>query len=170
MLRWPRFTVLRSLIEETFLTGNHLPSDGDDENGQDHSFASLTRQIQNQFHLFDKTKNETTSDKKNLFAYLNCKHASIWIYLFVFPSLSFSLSLQYLCQILSICCTGTWIACIRTKEKDISLITNKHEIDFIFIGKRQSLSASIFITRTSDSEPTCFHRVLVEVGSTMTFD
>lgn len=65
------------LLEETFLTGNHLASNGDEENSNDHSFASLTRQIQNQFHLFDKTKNENKSDKNNLFAYLNCKHASI---------------------------------------------------------------------------------------------
>ena len=49
-----------------------------DENNNDHSFASLTRQIQNQFHLFEKTKNDIKSDKnENLFAYLNCKHASI---------------------------------------------------------------------------------------------
>ncbi|UJR26242.1 hypothetical protein I4U23_007583 [Adineta vaga] len=71
--------VTQSSLEDTFLTGNNLASnDDDDENSNDHSFASLTRQIQNQFHLFDKTKKDTTkSDKKNLFAYLNCKHASI---------------------------------------------------------------------------------------------
>jgi len=64
-------------LEETFLTGNHLQS-GDGENSNDHSFASLTRQIQNQFHLFEKNKNDIKSDKnENLFSYLNCKHASI---------------------------------------------------------------------------------------------
>ncbi|CAF0909325.1 unnamed protein product [Adineta steineri] len=69
-------TVTQNSLEETFLTGNHLPS-GDDDNSNDHSFASLTRQIQNQFHLFEKTKKDNQSDKNNLFAYLNCKHASI---------------------------------------------------------------------------------------------
>jgi serine/threonine protein kinase len=65
-----------SSSEETFLTGNHLPS-GEDDSNNDHSFASLTRQIQNQFHLFEKNKKDIKSDKENLFAYLNCKHASI---------------------------------------------------------------------------------------------
>jgi len=72
-----KFDLSFFFIEETFLTGNHLASNGDEENSNDHSFASLTRQIQSQFHLFDKTKNENSSDKNNLFAYLNCKHASI---------------------------------------------------------------------------------------------
>jgi serine/threonine protein kinase len=70
-------TVTQNCLEETFLTGNHLQS-SDGENSNDHSFASLTRQIQNQFHLFEKNKNDIKSDKnENLFAYLNCKHASI---------------------------------------------------------------------------------------------
>jgi serine/threonine protein kinase len=71
--------VTQNSLEETFLNGNHLQS-GDEENNNDHSFASLTRQIQNQFHLFDnKNKNDikTDKDKNNIFAYLNCKHASI---------------------------------------------------------------------------------------------
>lgn len=65
------------ISEETFLNGNHLAS-GEEENNHDHSFASLTRQIQNQFRLFDNNKKDNNkSDKNNLFAYLNCKHASI---------------------------------------------------------------------------------------------
>ncbi|CAF0815314.1 unnamed protein product [Adineta ricciae] len=70
--------VTQNSLEETFLTGNNLPSNDDnDENSNNHSFASLTRRIENQFHLYDKTKKDTKSDKNNLFAYLNCKHASI---------------------------------------------------------------------------------------------
>ena len=65
-----------AFVEETFLTGNDPPS-GDDENNQDHSFASLTRRIQNQFHLVERTSNEPQSDANTLVAYLNCKHVSI---------------------------------------------------------------------------------------------
>ncbi len=70
--------VFFGVLEETFLTGNHLQSGEDDENSNNHSFASLTRQIQNQFHLFDKNPQDEKSNKNNnLLAYLNCKHASI---------------------------------------------------------------------------------------------
>jgi hypothetical protein len=70
------------VLEETFLTGNHLQSGEDDDNSNNHSFASLTRQIQNQFHLFDKNSqddktSQTNNNNNNLLAYLNCKHASI---------------------------------------------------------------------------------------------
>lgn len=76
------FFSLGFLLEETFLTGNPFQSaGGDEENSNDHSFASLTRQIQSQFHLFEKNppqdKSQEEEEKNNLLAYLNCKHASI---------------------------------------------------------------------------------------------
>ncbi|CAF1244274.1 unnamed protein product [Rotaria magnacalcarata] len=68
--------VTQNSLEDTFLNGNHLAS-GEDDSNPDHSFASLTRQIQNQFHLFDNDKKDNKSDKNDLVAYVNCKHASI---------------------------------------------------------------------------------------------
>ncbi|CAF1353850.1 unnamed protein product [Rotaria sordida] len=69
--------ITQNSLEETFLTGNHLPS-GDDDNNNDHSFASLSRQIQNQFHLFDKNKKDIKSDKNDLLAYLNLTAATFF--------------------------------------------------------------------------------------------
>ncbi|CAM4907418.1 unnamed protein product [Rotaria socialis] len=53
--------VTQNSLEDTFLNGNHLAS-GEDDNNPDHSFASLTRQIQNQFHLFDNDKKDNNID------------------------------------------------------------------------------------------------------------